>query len=336
MRSLSLSLLPNLAPPASPRASVPAAEARVAILLSTYNGARFLPAQIESLLAQTHRTWCLYWRDDGSADGTKALLRAFAAGPAAGRMVELPDLPDQPGPLGPTRSFLALLAVLPALDPPPDAVAFADQDDVWLPGKLARGLAALAREPADVPALYCARQTLVGPTLARIGLSFPIRRPPGFPTALTQNIATGCTTMLNLAAVRLVARSRPPPVTLHDWWSYLVVAAAGGEILADPEPAILYRQHGGNFIGARGAWLTRALGAICRGPRPFMHVFRAHLAALAATPELLSAEAAAALATIATALEAPPWKRLPALALPGLYRQTALETFLFRLWFLLG
>lgn len=307
--------------------------ARVAILLSAYNGARFLPAQLASFLSQTHGSWCLYWRDDGSEDDTRALLDAFAAGPAAGRAVELRGPSRR---LGATRSFLALLADVSALGPLPDAVAFADQDDVWLPEKLARGLAALARQPAGTPALYCARQTLVDPALARIGLSFPVRRPPGFPAALTQNIATGCTAMMNGEAVRLVARSRPPSDTLHDWWSYLVVAAAGGRILADPEPAVLYRQHDGNLVGAPGAWLPRALGALYRGPRPFMRMFRAHVAALAATPELLSPAAATTLAAIAEALAAPPWRRIPALALAGLYRQTPLETLLFRLWFLLG
>ncbi len=317
----------------APDPLVVAGQGRVAILLSTYNGARFLPAQLASLLSQTHGSWCLYWRDDGSEDDTRALLHAFATGPAAGRAVELHGPSRR---LGATRSFLTLLAGLSALGPLPDAAAFADQDDVWLPEKLARGLAALARQPAGTPALYCARQTLVDPALAPIGLSFPVRRPPGFPAALTQNIATGCTAMMNGAAALLVARSRPPCDALHDWWSYLVVAAAGGRILADPEPAVLYRQHGGNLVGARGAWLPRALGALYRGPRPFMRMFRAHVAALAATPELLSPAAAAAVAAIAEALAAPPWRRFPALTLAGLYRQTPLETLLFRLWFLLG
>ena len=89
-------------------------------------------------------------------------------------------------------------------------------------------------------------------------------------------------------------------------------------------------------MGARGTWLARAVGALCRGPRPFMRVFRAHVAALAAAPESLSPEAARALAVTAKALAAPPWRRLPALALPGLRRQTILETLLFRIWFLLG
>jgi len=311
----------------------PPAQAQVAILLSVYNGARFLPAQLASLLAQTNGSWRLYWRDDGSADHTPALLRAFAAGPAAGRVIELPG---RGGRLGATRSFLSLLAALPTFGPLPDAVAFADQDDVWLPEKLARGLAALARQPASVPTLYCARQTLVGPTTAYIGLSSPVLRHPRFPAALTQNIATGCTAMINRAATQLIAQSRPPRTTLHDWWSYLVVAAAGGRILVDPEPAVLYRQHGGNLVGAPGTWLARAFGALRRGPRPFMQVFRAHVAALAGTPELLSSDATVALATLAKALDSPPWRRLPALGLAGLSRQTSLETLLFRLWFLLG
>jgi len=314
--------------PAEPRAPTPAAP-RVAILLSVFNGERYLPAQLASLLAQTHRFWHLYWRDDGSADRSAALMRAFAAGPAAGRVIEVPGLASRQGA---ARSFLSLLAAAPPSDP----VAYADQDDVWLPDKLARALAALAAVPAEAPAIYCARQTLVDANLARLGLSSPFSRPPGFPAALTQNVVTGCTAMLNPTAAALVANSHPPASTLHDWWSYLVVAAAGGRVIADPEPAVLYRQHGGNMIGAPDHWLQRAIGALSRGPRPFMAKLREHVAALNAEPDLLSPEAARALAIIAAALAAPPWRRLPALAVPGLLRQTPLETALFRLWFLLG
>jgi Glycosyl transferase family 2 len=300
-----------------------------AILLSVFNGERFLPAQLESLLAQTHRSWRLYWRDDGSADASAELLRAFAKGPAAGRVVEVRS---PAGRLGVTLSFLTLLAAAPL----GDIIAYADQDDVWLPEKLARGVAALTGAPADTPTLYCARQTLVDANLAQIGLSFRLDRPPGFPAALTQNIATGCTAMLNRSAAALIARSHPPPTTLHDCWSYLVVAAAGGRIIADSEPSVLYRQHGGNVVGARDTLLKRACCALWRGPRPFMRVLRQHVAALAAEPDLLSPEAAGALAVIAEALSMPAWRRLQALRLAGFCRQTPLETALFRLWFLLG
>src|SRR5205823_6058969 len=114
---------------------------------------------------------------------------------------------------------------------------------VWLPDKLARGYAALAEVPPAVPGLSCARQILVDERLRPLGLSPRISREAGFPAALTQNIATGCTVMLNPAAAGLVAASHPPPSTWHDWWSYLTVAAAGGRILVDDAPSVLYRQH---------------------------------------------------------------------------------------------
>ena len=120
---------------------------------------------------------------------------------------------------------------------------------MWLPEKLARGVEALDGVAAGTPALYCARQSLVNAALRPIRLSARVTDPPGFPQALTQNIATGCTVMLNADAVRLIAGAREPPDTLHDWWAYLVVTAAGGRVLIDDEPTVLYRQHAGNAVG---------------------------------------------------------------------------------------
>jgi len=302
---------------------------RVAIVLSTFNGEAFLQAQLDSLLVQTLAGWTLYWRDDGSSDGTVAIMRAFMDGPGAGCCVAVPG---PPGRMGATASFMALLRAAAASDP--DVVAFADQDDVWLPEKLAAGAAALSG--ASGPALYCSRQILVDHLLRRIGESAPLRRAPGFPTALTQNIATGCTVQLNRAAALLVAGSEPPPPTLHDWWSYLVVAAAGGRLIADPAATVLYRQHGGNLVGAPPGMRRRAVAALRRGPEVFMRVLRAHVAALRAQPHLLSPGAVAALDTVDRGLHGPLRHRVVALRLIGLSRQTWQETLLFRWWFLIG
>ncbi len=195
---------------------------RVAILLSTYEGARYLTPQLHSLLGQTHRDWVLYWRDDGSRDGTCDLMRAFMAQLDAGQAVEL----DEPGRFGTTESFMRLLRR--AYADGNAVAAFADQDDVWLPEKLTRGVEALRGASGSAPALYFARQVLVDAGLRRIALSFRVRRPPGFPACLTQNLATGCTVMMNRVAMGLVAGSVPPPGSLHDWWSYIIVAARGG------------------------------------------------------------------------------------------------------------
>ncbi len=302
----------------------------IAVLLSTYNGQRFLAGQLESLRTQTHADWVLYWRDDGSTDATRAMLGDFASELPAGRVVALTD----PGHYGATESFLRLLRA--AVGDGCKTVAFADQDDVWLADKLARGAAALANVPAAMPALYCARQRLVDPALRPLGLSPPVRRPLGFPAALTQNLATGCTLMLNRVAAELVAGSAAPAAADHDWWCYLLVAAGGGRLLSDATPAVLYRQHEGNAIGARAGFLRRAIAAWRRGPAAFTNVLRQYVAALADQPHLLAPSARQQVAVLTQALRSGWSARIRALRMPGLRRQSWAETLVFRLWFILG
>lgn len=307
--------------------TTPPALPRVAILLSTFNGAAFLPAQLDSYLAQKGVEWVLYWRDDGSRDGSVAIMEAFGAGAGVGRLVTLGA-----GHVGVTASYMALLrrAVADGAGP----VAFSDQDDVWLPGKLARGWAQMGETPA--PVLYCSRQVLVDVHLRPICRSAPLPVSPGLGPALTQNIATGCTVMLNTAAAALVAGSVPPLPSLHDWWSYLVVAAAGGLVVADAEPTVMYRQHGGNAVGAPRTKRRRALAALRRGPGAFMTVLRAQVSALRGQPALLSPASRIMLDAVAGALAGGVATRARVLRRYGLLRQTRSETWLFRCWFLFG
>jgi glycosyltransferase involved in cell wall biosynthesis len=297
-------------------------QGKVVVLLAARDGARFLPEQLASLDAQTH-PWELWWRDDGSRDGTVALLEG------RGRRV------NGGGVLGGPGCFFALLRAAAPTLAPESCVAFADQDDVWLPEKLARGAAALATVPAGRPAIYAARQIYTDAGLRRLGVSTPART-PGFPAALTQNVATGCTVMLNAAAARLVAASHPPALTFHDWWSYILVTAAGGAFLWDDEPVVLYRQHPDNLVGAPQGFWRRGLAALRRGPGAFMRVLRAHLAALEVDAALITPRARAGVAALLAALANGRRARISALATPGLRRQTRIETLVFRLWFLIG
>lgn len=304
---------------------------RVAILLSTYNGAPFVAAQLHSLLGQTHQDWVLFWRDDGSSDGTQAIVTEFLAGLPPDRATSLP----QDGRVGSGESFMRLLQSADAAGY--RTMAFADQDDVWLPDKLARGVDRLQQvSGGQVPALYCARQMLVDTQLHPIALSRCLRRPPSFPAALTQNIAAGCTAMLNGPAAALVGRSRRPATCMHDWWCYLVVAAAGGQVVMDEQPVLLYRQHAGNLVGASSSSVRRGIAALRRGPRIFMQMFRQNVAALADQSDLLAPSAAAQVVALDRALQGGRLCRLRALRMPGLTRQTRSETLLFRLWFLFG
>jgi hypothetical protein len=299
----------------------------VGILLSTFNGARYLASQLESFAAQTVREWRLYWRDDGSDDQSVALVRTFAEGAGAGRCAEVPV----PGHLGAMGSYMVLLReAVPSGLP----LAFADQDDVWLPNKLEMALGTLAAHPG--PALYCSRQLLVDELLAPFGESFRLRREPGLLQGLTQNIATGCTIVLSSAGAGLVAQSRPPDSSLHDWWSYLMIAGSGGHVIADPRPTVLYRQHGGNLVGAPHSMRLRARAALRRGRTRFITLLRAHVAALLDHADLLSAETREKLDIIDRGLTGGLSARLTALRLPGFHRQTWQETLLFRCWFLLG
>lgn len=299
---------------------------RIAILLSTYNGARYLPEQLASFLAQTERDWVLLWRDDGSTDTTVGIMENFAADVGSDRCSRV----TTPGRLGVAGNFYALIAAARSLRLP---VAFSDQDDVWLPGKLARALSAVGSGPG--PTIYCSRQTLVDDALTPIGVSAPVNRPPSFAAALTQNIATGCTVVLDAAAVALVAASIPPKGPLHDWWSYLLVTGAGGRVIADAEPTMLYRQHAANLVGAPASQRHRALAALRRGPEAYIAMLRANVAALKNVP-VLTPEARRIVNALNAALRGGAMARLRALSLPGLHRQTALETALFRLWFLRG
>lgn len=307
--------------------------ARVVILLATLDGAEFLRDQLASFAVQEHDDWHLIWRDDGSDDATVAILREFAETQAPGRVERLAD---PAGRVGSSASFLALLRHAAPTLAACDLVAFADQDDVWLPFKLVRAVRALGEVPPEQPAIYSARQILVDAQLNPLAVSPPLAKPPGFPAALTQNLATGCTVTMNGAAARLVAGSTAPPGCQHDWWAYLLVTAAGGRFLADEEPVVLYCQHGRNAVGSPLTFARRGVAAIRRGPRVFMRLMRQNVAALDAQRHLLTPQARDQLDEIKVALRGGPLRRMRALRLPGLRRQTWAEQMVFRLWFMLG
>ena len=311
----------------------PGPASRVFILLSTYNGAPYLRAQLDSLLTQTHVDWVLYWRDDGSVDATVAIMEQFATIIGANRCVRI----TKPvGRLWPAASFVAVLRAAMPLLGEADAIAFADQDDFWLSDKLSRGITKLAAADTKAPALYCARLVVVDATLQRLGETTISSCKSGFPASLTQNIAAGCTIMLNQRAAALVASHSPPSASPHDWWCYLLVTAVGGQLLIDDAAVALYRQHEGNVIGISLSRIRRAVAAVRRGPGVFMNVLRQHVAALAARPDLLCESARPAVMELQRALHGSFWQKLVALRLPGFHRQNWLETWLFRLWFIIG
>ena len=229
-------------------------KALVEVLMSTYNGECYLREQIESILDQEGVEVRLVVRDDGSTDGTREILSGYADDARVSvRCGENLGLP---------WSFFRLIE-----DSGADANywALADQDDVWLPGKLARAVNHL--KDLEGPALYCSRVLIVDASLSPLGPHPLPRRGPSFPNALVQNIATGCTMVLNRRARATLVRRWPDYAVMHDAWLYLVVSGVG-RVVYDPEVGVLYRQHPGNVVGIGRGRVNRLAGRIRRQLTP--------------------------------------------------------------------
>ena len=288
---------------------------RVAILLGTFNGAAYLEAQLQSYMCQTAANWSLIARDDGSGDETVLLLERFARR-HPGRDVQILAGPR----LGFVRNFLSLLV---AEGGEAEYVAFSDQDDFWLPRKLERAVHALNSVPENVPAVYCGRTVIADAALNRTGLSPRFDRPPSFRNALVQPIGGGNTMVLNRSARMLIhAAGAEAEAVSHDWWVYQLVTGAGGRVIYDAEPGVLYRQHGGNLSGSnRGlrAKLVRGRGLI-RGE------YRAwndrNLRALDGVQALLTPENRTLLAEFKAARQGFVAHRVMRLIQSGVHRQT--------------
>ena len=206
-----------------------------AILLSTFNGERFLCAMLDSLAQQLDAKPLVYWRDDGSSDATVKIVRGYY------KYIDIREVSGDAR-LGPCASFLALLR---AAAPHHASFHFADQDDVWEPGKVAHSHKFVTQN--EVPTLFHCRQQLIDCSDRPLRLS-RLSGPSSFQNALCENIAVGCTVAFNQSAALLVAKENPKHALMHDWWAYLVISAVG-RIAYDSKPWIQYRQHTQNLIG---------------------------------------------------------------------------------------
>lgn len=283
----------------------------VTLLMATHNGAAHLPAQLASIAAQSHGDWQLWVSDDGSTDDTRALIEDFARTHPV-HLIEGPRA-------GAAANFMHLLC---HPDLPAGPVALSDQDDIWLPGKLARALAAL--QDVHGPALYGAQSLHVDATGTPLGPSPATPRGPSFENALVQNVVSGHSAVLNAQGLALVRRAgMPARIAFHDWWLYALMTGAGGRIILDPEQVLHYRQHGANVMGSfRGLRARMArLGLMLRGD--FGRWMAANRAGLRAT-DVLTPEARAALRAIDQSCPGP--ARAATLRRLGVHRQGRVDT----------
>lgn len=235
----------------------------IAIVLSTYNGEKYIEPLLSSLFEQSCQSFTLFIRDDGSSDRTVAIIRRWAT-----NHDQIVIVPDEAGNIGPCGSYHRLLHYVVHLKQPFEYVMFADQDDVWFPRKIEKTLEAMTKQSRlypDKPLLVHSDMKVVDHELKAVSPSFFSyqrlnRRVTALNRLVLQNNMSGCTIMINRS---LAALALPIPwnAIMYDWWLGLV-ASAFGHISCLDEPTLLYRQHQRNSVGARPLTLLYLLNRI--------------------------------------------------------------------------
>lgn len=238
---------------------------KVVVLLSTYNGERYLSEFLDSLLAQTHQNWCLNVRDDGSQDNTRSILKAYRD--SNEERIRNLDFSHAEVPVGPVQSFARLMKGSAG-----QYFMFADQDDIWSHRKIELSLARMQVQEkicspqtpilvhSDLAVVDC-HQRMIAPSFMAYRNLDPLRNKTC--QLLVQNVVTGCTTCFN-RSLKELAQDIPDAVIMHDWWLALVASCFGVIEFID-QPTVNYRQHGQNLVGARfsaGAWSPDMMGKL--------------------------------------------------------------------------
>lgn len=219
---------------------------KVQILLSTYNGESYVEEQINSLINQEYQNINIKIRDDGSKDRTIEILDELITTKENISFIKGKNV-------GVIKSFFELLR---DSNDSAEYFSFCDQDDFWEADKISRAISLLEKEEQAIPLMYCSRTTLVDQDLKVLGYSENPTKEITFANALVQNIATGCTVVINKKAKELIVKEFPNAVVMHDWWFYIVVSAFG-KVVFDHESKILYRQHSNNTVGAATSLLSK-------------------------------------------------------------------------------
>jgi glycosyltransferase involved in cell wall biosynthesis len=232
----------------SPASPSNGSQGRISVALCTYNGSRFLDVQLESILAQNRQPYELVVCDDRSTDDTVAIVERFA------RRAPFPVRIEQnPTTLGSTKNFEKAIRLCTG-----DFIATCDQDDVWLPEKLALSHAALAADPAR--GLVFSDADVVDDSLRSLGHTMwqtihfgrtdrrQVQRGKSFEVLLRKWLVTGATMMFRADFLPFVLPI--PESWIHDGWIAFIVSALAPIGFVD-QPLIKYRQHAAQQIGGK-------------------------------------------------------------------------------------
>ena len=210
---------------------------KVQVLMATYNGEKYIRAQLDSILNQDGVEVQILVRDDGSQDNTLNILREYATKGALewykGEHLTV------------AQGYLELIQ---RANSSADYYAFSDQDDVWDNDKLAIACHQLNYQSQTVPSLYFCGQTLVDSNLAELSIH-RLNDKRNLTSRFIYSGNAGCTTVFNRRLAKLVNEYSPSYSMMHDSWLLKVCLCTGGTVIADPDTHMKYRQHGNNTVG---------------------------------------------------------------------------------------
>lgn len=287
----------------------------IAILMCTFNGAAHLSEQLESIQKQCFKHIDIWVSDDGSADSTVTILNQFKQRWTKGRFEILK---------GPQRGFASnFLSLVCNKDIQADFFAYSDQDDIWELDKLSRAMHEIEKRDHQKPTLFCSRTNLIAECGKSLRQKSPrFQRQPNFKNALVQSLAGGNTMVFNQAARQIILQAGMQKIISHDWWTYMLISGANGEIFYDATPLVRYRQHSDNQIGANIGTIARIkrLGMLLQGS--FSDWNNLHIQSLNHVRHLLMPECQKTLDRFTYARQSSLLKRLILLKKSGVYRQT--------------
>lgn len=213
------------------------------ILLSTYNGEKYLSEQLDSLFSQSYNDFRIIVRDDGSSDKTKDILLEYK-----NKFNNKLDVYFENN-VGPKNSFFELIKKSTN-----DYVMFCDQDDIWLDNKL-EIMINVIKQYNNIPTLVYCDLKVVDENLNIICNSFYDyqgidRYKNSFFDLVKKSVFPGCSLMLNRKLVEIIKYADVNNIRMHDCYVGLIASYFGNVVYID-EKLNLYRQHSDNTIGAR-------------------------------------------------------------------------------------
>lgn len=232
---------------------------KIAVLMSSYNGEKYIREQIESILAQKDVDITLYVRDDGSTDDTVGIIRSYLKNGNVKLLVDGKNL--RPG-----LSFLTLLKKVVKSETEYDYFAFADQDDIWLDEKLISAVEMI--KESEKPALYCSNQFLYK-NGQNEGLRFTDEPDLSLLGHVSNNDIYGCTMVFDYSIGKKVVESPIPSKSYldsrcHDSWVF-IVSLIFGNVFYDSRSYILYRIHESNTVGIKERTLSQRVRRFFKG-----------------------------------------------------------------------